>query len=204
MGWVYAPSEIDGFFSGACSVNNLTGYSYFVQVHDLGQPGSNDDFAVWIYDPYGAQIYTSGGLLSGGNILIHETAAVVSPREWFCDYDGDGYTVSGGVSCTAPSPGCSESSGLGADCDDNDPDVTAGGTTWYYDCDGDGYDASSVFSCTAPPCTPCCPTQVHGSGFDCDDNDNTFQCDSRKSCGNWLRLLGMIPLSSRSVWPGQY
>ena len=27
---------------------------------------------------------------------------------------------------------------------------------------------------------------------------------SRKSCGNCLRLLGTIPLSSRSVWPDQY
>ena len=28
--------------------------------------------------------------------------------------------------------------------------------------------------------------------------------NSRKSCGNCLRLLGTIPLSSRSVWPDQY
>ena len=108
MNWVYAPTLIDGYFSGACSVNNTTGYSYFVQVHDHGQPGSNDDFSVWVYDPNGAQIHTSGSLLSGGNILIHDSADVVSPREWFCDNDGDGYTVSGGVSCAAPSPDCSE------------------------------------------------------------------------------------------------
>src|SRR5215472_7373262 len=31
---VYAPTLIDGYFEGACSVNNITGYSYFVQVHD--------------------------------------------------------------------------------------------------------------------------------------------------------------------------
>ena len=199
MAWVYAPNEIDGSFSGACRVNGVDGHTFFAQVHDRGQPGTNDDFSVWIYDSNNAQVYTSGHLLSGGNILIHDTAQAGTSREWWCDYDGDGYTVSGGVSCTAPSPFCSESSGLGADCDDNDPDVTAGGTEWFYDCDGDGYWGSTVFSCTAPPCTPCCPTQNGGAGPDCDDNDNAFTCDSRRSCRNWLRLLGMIPLSSWSV-----
>ena len=156
--WVYAPTQTDGYFSGACSVNNVTGYTYFVQVHDRGQPGSNDDLYVWIYDPYGAQIYTSGGLLSGGNILIHDTADVV----------------------TSP-------------------------TEWFYDCDNDGYWASAGFFCTPPPCTSCgCPQQGTGSGNDCDDNDPLFVCDSRKSCRNWLRLLGMIPLLSRSVWSAQY
>ena len=76
-------------------MNHVTGYSYFVRVHDRGQPGSNDDFSVWIYDPNAAQIYTSGHLLSGGNILIHDTAQRRHlAREWWCDYDGDGYTVS--------------------------------------------------------------------------------------------------------------
>jgi hypothetical protein len=203
MGWVYAPNLTDGYFSGACSVNNITGSSFFVQVHDRGQPGSNDDFSVWVYDHNGAEVYTSGDLLSGGNILIHDTADVVNPpTEWFCDYDHDGYTVSAGFSCTAPSPDCSADPGLGTDCDDSNPTATVE-THWYYDCDNDGYYASVVFSCT-PPCTPCCPTPVAGSGFDCDDNDPGFTCDSRKSCRNWLRLLGTIPLLSRSVWLGQY
>jgi hypothetical protein len=69
--WVYAPNQIDGYFSGACQVNGVSGYSYFVHVHDLGQPGSNDDFSVWISDSGGALVYASGGLLSGGNIVIH-------------------------------------------------------------------------------------------------------------------------------------
>ena len=128
VNWVYVPNETDGSFSGACSVNHVMGYSYFVQVHDRGQPGSNDDLSVWIYDPYGAQVYTSG-LLSGGNIIIHDTAGTVTPP-----------------------------------------------TEWFYDCDGDGFYSAQVFSCTAPPCTPCCPTQVAGSGFDCDDNDPMFVC----------------------------
>jgi len=124
MSWVYAPTQIDGYFSGACSVNNTTGYSYFVQVQDHGQPGSNDDFAVWVYDPYGAQIYTSGQLLSGGNILIHDSASGGSgSREWFCDNDQDGYYASYGFSCTAPGPGCLDyiPVGSGIDYCDIDP-----------------------------------------------------------------------------------
>jgi len=121
MAWVYAPNQIDGYFSGACSMNNMTGYSYFVQVHDRGQPSSNDDFSVWVYDPNGAQIYTSGGLLSGGNNLIHDTAQGGISREWFCDYDGDTYYASYGFSCTNPDPSfCGESIGSGIDCYDND------------------------------------------------------------------------------------
>jgi hypothetical protein len=124
MDWVYVPNETDGSFGGTCSVNHVTGYSYFAQVHDRGEPASNDDLSVWIYDPYGAEIYTSGDLLSGGNIQIHGTAE------------------------TAGTP-----------------------VEWFYDCDNDGYYSARVSLCTAPPCTPCCPTQTAGSGFDCDDSD---------------------------------
>ena len=80
LDWVYAPTEMDGYFSGTCRVNGVNGYTFFVQVHDRGQPGSNDDFSVWIYDLFGAQVYASGGLLSGGNIRIHETAAAGTER----------------------------------------------------------------------------------------------------------------------------
>jgi hypothetical protein len=127
MDWVYVPNETDGSFGGACSVNNITGYSYFVQVHDRGQPGSNDDLSVWIYDPYGAQIYTSGDLLTGGNIQIHDTAeATGTPTEWFYDCDEDAYTVSV-FSCTIPpcNPCCpTQEPGAGPDCDDTDPYIT--------------------------------------------------------------------------------
>ena len=129
MGWVYAPDMINGYFSGACSVNNIAGYSYFVQVHDHGQPGSNDDFSVWIYDPSGAQIYTSFGLLSGGNILIHDDADGGTSREWWCDADADLYYASYGFSCTDP--------GFGS-CTDVYP-----GDYWY-DCEDDN---SAVTNC---------------------------------------------------------
>ena len=132
MGWVYAPDLIDGYFSGACSVNNTTGYSYFVQVHDHGQPGSNDDLTVWVYDSHGAQIYTSGGLLSGGNILIHDTASGSgTSREWWCDNVVDGYYASYGFSCIAPvgfgSCVPDHPAGGGIDCDDNNPYITWNG-----------------------------------------------------------------------------
>ena len=113
-------------------MNGVGGYTIFVQVHDLGQPGSNDYFSVWIYDLFGVQVYTSGGLLSGGNIRIHETAAGGATSEWACDNDGDTYYVNYGFSCTppvlnSPYPGASYGNDLsvlegeGYDIDDNNP-----------------------------------------------------------------------------------
>ena len=177
MASVYAPTLTDGYFNGACSVNNITGYSYFVQVHDHGQPSSNDDFSVWVYDANGAQVYTSGGLLSGGNILIHDSANAVSPSEWFCDNDGDGYTVSAGVSCAAPSSSCSQNPGLGADCDDNNPNITTGVSHWWCDSDEDGYYADYGFSCTAPVGFGSCSDHISGGGIDCNDNDPNITND---------------------------
>lgn len=69
--WVYAPSQVDGYFSGTCQVNGVSGYTFFVQVHDQGQPGSNDDFTIWVLDSFNNPVYTSGGVLAGGNIMIH-------------------------------------------------------------------------------------------------------------------------------------
>ncbi|MGI8924420.1 MAG: post-COAP-1 domain-containing protein [Fimbriimonadales bacterium] len=69
--WVYAPNQIDGYFRGACSLNGVSGYSYFVEVHDRGEPGANDDLSISIYDSAGILTYSSGAVLSGGNIKIH-------------------------------------------------------------------------------------------------------------------------------------
>ena len=71
MAWVYAPNQVDGSFSGTCRVNGVGGYTFFVQVHDRGQPGSNDDLTVWIFDSFNNPVYIAGALLSGGNIVIH-------------------------------------------------------------------------------------------------------------------------------------
>ena len=71
MVWVYAPNQIDGSFSGTCRVNGVSGYTFFVQVHDRGQPGSNDDMTIWVFDSSNNPVYSAGALLSGGNIVIH-------------------------------------------------------------------------------------------------------------------------------------
>jgi hypothetical protein len=71
MDWVYAPNQIDGSFSGACRVNGVGGHTFFVQIHDRGQPGSNDDFTIWMFDSFNNPVYSAGALLSGGNIVIH-------------------------------------------------------------------------------------------------------------------------------------
>jgi hypothetical protein len=42
-----------------------------VQVRDRGQTGSNDDFAIWVFDAFNNAVYSSDALLSGGNIVIH-------------------------------------------------------------------------------------------------------------------------------------
>jgi hypothetical protein len=139
LDWVYAPNQIDGYFSGTCRVNGVGGHTFFVQVHDRGQPGSNDDFSVWVYDPSQAQIYTSGGLLSGGNNLIHDTAGTVTPpTEWFFDCDCDGYTASAGFSC-APPPCRSRSGGRLQDCDPQVPCCPVDNSGLGRDCRDDDF-----------------------------------------------------------------
>ena len=71
MQWVYSPKQTSGYFSGTCSVNGLSGYTFFVQVRDLGQPGTNDDFTIWIFDSSNNIVYSASELLVGGNIVIH-------------------------------------------------------------------------------------------------------------------------------------
>lgn len=68
---VYAANSIDGYFGGTCRLNDVAGYTFFVQIYDRGEPGRNDDFAVWIFDSFNNPVYSAGGLLSGGNIVIH-------------------------------------------------------------------------------------------------------------------------------------
>lgn len=69
--WVYAPNQLDGYFSGICKVNGEAGNTFFVQVHDSGQPGNTDDFAIWVFDSSNSPVYSAGALLAGGNIVIH-------------------------------------------------------------------------------------------------------------------------------------
>jgi hypothetical protein len=65
--WVYSPDPSEGSFSGTCTVNGVSGYTFFVQVHDLG----GDNFTIWVFDAFNSPVYSAGGALDGGNIKIH-------------------------------------------------------------------------------------------------------------------------------------
>ncbi len=70
--WIYAPNSSVGYFSGTCTMNGQAGYTYFVELHDLGEPGTNDSFSIWVFDSTNTVVYSSGGgLAAGGNINIH-------------------------------------------------------------------------------------------------------------------------------------
>jgi hypothetical protein len=67
---VYADTAAS--FTGSCSVNKTSGYSFECAVIDRGEPGRNaDSFHLKIYDLEGNVYYSEGGLLGGGNIQIH-------------------------------------------------------------------------------------------------------------------------------------
>jgi hypothetical protein len=84
---VYAANATEGYFSGSCTFNGEEGYTFFVQVHDGGEPGSNDQFAIWVSDASSNQVYAAGAGLAGGNITIH------APDDGgTADSDGDGLT----------------------------------------------------------------------------------------------------------------
>jgi len=53
-------------FSGACSVNKVSGFTFTVDVIDNGDPGSNDFFRIRL-----STAYEKSGTLSSGNIQVH-------------------------------------------------------------------------------------------------------------------------------------
>ena len=53
-------------FAGTCEVNHVPGFTYEVTVADLGEPGTNDTFALTVSDGY-----TASGTVGGGNIQLH-------------------------------------------------------------------------------------------------------------------------------------
>ncbi|HRK20945.1 MAG TPA: post-COAP-1 domain-containing protein [Fimbriimonadaceae bacterium] len=72
LNWVYAPNSVEGYFSGACTVNGQSGYSFFVSVHDRGEPGRDDDFTIWVLNALGIPVHMAEGqLTNGGNVQIH-------------------------------------------------------------------------------------------------------------------------------------
>jgi hypothetical protein len=70
--WVYAPSALEGYFSGYTKMNGAGSYRFFVHVKDKGEPGTSDEFTMWVYDAAGDPIFTYSNVLAGGNIQIHK------------------------------------------------------------------------------------------------------------------------------------
>ena len=136
MQTVYAGSSIDGYFGGTCKVNGVAEYTFFVQIHDRGEPGRNDDLTIWIFNSSNNLVYTAGALLSGGNIVIHDHVVSPSPtptptptptpssRHWWCDNDGDGFYGDYGFSPTAPFGTCTDVEPTEIDYCDTDPNAT--------------------------------------------------------------------------------
>jgi len=86
---VFAADETEGYFGGTCTLNGECGYTFFAQVYDGGEPGSNDSLAIWVSDSFGTPVYTAGAVLAGGNITIHDNPADDGGP---VDTDGDGLT----------------------------------------------------------------------------------------------------------------
>ncbi|MBI4168864.1 MAG: cadherin-like domain-containing protein [Acidobacteria bacterium] len=53
-------------FSGSCTVNKKSGFTFTVEVTDEGEPGTSDTFTIRLSNGY-----ATGGTLGGGNIQIH-------------------------------------------------------------------------------------------------------------------------------------
>jgi hypothetical protein len=116
---------------------------------------------------------TADALLSSIESVID--VLVAGPQQWWCDQDGDGYTVDGGVSYFAPSAYCSNDPGLGPDSDDNDAGVNTL-QHWWCNYDGDGYWVDMGMAYTAP--SPYCVSANEDPGGceDFDDNDPGIGC----------------------------
>jgi hypothetical protein len=106
------------------------------------------------------------------------------PTDWWCDYDGDQYTVYWGVSYFAPNPYCYNDPLLGPDNDDNNPNVPGAGLQhWWRNCDGDStwVDMGMAYTCPCPPGAGSCIWAANpvDPGFcpDTDDTDPTIGCD---------------------------
>jgi hypothetical protein len=69
---IYGETEAE--FSGTCSVDHTTGYSFKCVVEDNGEPGRGvDRFGIEVWDQNGNPYYSAGDLLGGGNIQIHDS-----------------------------------------------------------------------------------------------------------------------------------
>jgi hypothetical protein len=159
---VYASNSIDGYFSGKCRLNVAAGYTFFVQIHDRGEPGRNDDFTIWIFDSSNNLVYTAGALLSGGNIVIHDFVAGPSPTP---------------TPTSTPTPTATATpTATPRHTASPTPIPTATPRHWWCDNDGDGAYMDYGISSTAPfpNCIDTAPSYIDY----CDTDPNaTAPCD---------------------------
>ena len=69
-----APSKINAVFTGTGTINHVSGYTFEVYVEDNGEPGKTDYFSIKIKDSSGTITYTKAGILTKGNIQIHNVS----------------------------------------------------------------------------------------------------------------------------------
>lgn len=67
--WVSA-DHTKAWFTGECTIDHVSGFTFRVDVEDNGEPGSDDHFKIRLYDGMG-MIYMAGNTLLCGNIQIH-------------------------------------------------------------------------------------------------------------------------------------
>jgi hypothetical protein len=67
-GLVVSPDRIWAIFTGTCTIDGVSGFTFKVYVEDNGEPGKNDVFIITLSTGYSA-----GGTLLNGNIQIHKT-----------------------------------------------------------------------------------------------------------------------------------
>jgi len=68
---IYGDTVAD--FAGECRVDGVSGYTFYCEVEDRGEPGRGvDKFSIEVYDSTGSPYYSAGDILAGGNIQIHK------------------------------------------------------------------------------------------------------------------------------------
>lgn len=186
--------KIANDFDGVdCNDTDKTVWKY----NDCGFCTSDDGLTVWYYDEDGdghhSQTIESCSKPTSGTSSSWKTATNGSDcddddylanidRTWYYFNDDDNYydrtsdEEDAPDPCLRPSSGISArwrtDSGLGPDCNSNDPNIF-GPITWYYDYDGDGYhDASKTVTQCDRPTSGIASRWVEKSSLpDCDDQN---------------------------------
>jgi hypothetical protein len=66
------PEKTSATFTGDCTINHQSGYTFEVYVEDNGEPGKSDVFMIWLFDQSHNTVYQGAGdPIHNGNIQIH-------------------------------------------------------------------------------------------------------------------------------------